>query len=180
MRSMKLIMLPKTIALVGMMGVGKTSIGRKLARQLHVAFKDSDLEVEAAAGQTVANIFEFYGEQAFRDAERRVIARLLDEKPHILSTGVEAFVTEGTRALLKEKAYTVWLRASAETIYPRVARRTHRPQLERGDKREILEGLIEAYEPLYREADIHVECDHQSPDITVDRIIAELEERFWK
>lgn len=179
MASRRLIILPKTIALVGMMGVGKTSIGRRLAKELSVPFKDSDLEVEAAAGQSVTDIFQRYGAQEFHDTERRVINRLLSEKPHILSTGVEAFVTPETRKILKEQTYCVWLRASLETLLPRVSRRTHRPQLEVGDKRAILEGLLAEYEPLYAEADIHIDCNQNSLDLTVETIINALAERFW-
>ena len=181
MRTSKLIILPKTLTLVGMMGVGKTSIGRKLAKQLGVQFKDSDQEVETAAGQTVANIFAWYGEQAFRDTERRIVSRLLtEERPHILSTGVEAFIMPETRKIIKENSYSIWLKASVDTILPRVERRTHRPQLEKGDKKEILKNLIESYNPIYAEADIHIDCDDQAPDLTVDKIIEELAERFWK
>ena len=180
MSTARLIILPKTITLVGMMGVGKTSVGRKLAKQLGVIFRDSDQEVETAAGQTVANIYEWYGETAFKDAERRVVNRLLSDRPHILSTGVEAFIHPETRAIIKEKSYSVWLKASLDTIYPRVARRSHRPQLEKGNKQEILEKLIAEYYPIYNEADIQIECDHQSADLTVDKIIDELETRFWK
>lgn len=180
MRTSKLIILPKTITLVGMMGVGKTSIGRKLAKELSVQFKDSDQEVEVAAGQTVANIFSRYGEQAFRDAERRVINRLLIGKPHILSTGVEAFIMPETRKIIKDNSYSIWLKASVDTILPRVERRNHRPQLEKGDKKKILETLIQDYYPIYSEADIHVDCNDQEPDLTVDKIIEELADRFWR
>lgn len=180
MRTSKLIILPKTLTLVGMMGVGKTSIGRKLSKQLGVQFKDSDQEVEVAAGQTVANIFAWYGEQAFRDTERRIVSRLLTERPHVLSTGVEAFIMPETRKIIKENSYSIWLKASVDTILPRVERRTHRPQLEKGDKKEILKNLIESYNPIYAEADIHIDCDDQAPDLTVDKIIEELAERFWK
>lgn len=180
MTGRRLIILPKTIALVGMMGVGKTSVGRRLAKQLGVPFKDSDIEVEQAAGRSVAEIYDWYGEQAFRDTEKRVIQRLLGEKPHILSTGVEAFITPETRELLKQNAYSVWLKASLNTILPRVERRSHRPQLEKGDKSEILEELIDEYYPVYEKADIHIDCDNQSPDLTVEKIIDELEARFWK
>ena len=179
MSTSRLIILPKTITLIGMMGVGKTSVGRKLAKQLGVLFRDSDQEVENAAGQTVANIYEWYGEQAFKDTERRVIGRLLSERPHILSTGVEAFINPDTRDIIKEKSYTVWLIASIETIFPRVERRSHRPQLEKGNKQEILEQLINEYYPIYAQADIQIKCDQQGADLTVDNIIDELVTRFW-
>ncbi|ARN85276.1 shikimate kinase [Candidatus Nucleicultrix amoebiphila] len=169
---------PKTIALVGMMGVGKTSIGRLLAKRLGLTFKDSDHEVEAAANCTVADIFAWYGEKAFRDTERLVIKRLADEPPHVLSTGVEVFINPDSREIIKKKCISVWLYASLETIYPRVARRSHRPQLEHGDKHEILEDLMKQYYPIYEQADIRVDCDHQPAETTVDRIILEIEKIF--
>src|SRR6202012_1148145 len=107
-------------------------------------------------------IYEWYGEQAFKDTERRVISRLLSERPHILSTGVEAFIDPKTRRIIKENSYSVWLNASLDTIYPRVAHRSHRPQLEKGNKQEIFEQLIKEYYPIYVEADIQIDCDHQS------------------
>lgn len=170
--------LQKTVVLVGMMGVGKTSIGRLLSKRLVVPFKDSDLEVESAANCSVANIYEWYGEQAFKDAERRVVKRLVEEPPHIMSTGVEAFITPECRELIKKHCISVWLAARIETIYPRVARRSHRPQLEKGDKKAILQDLIDKYYPIYAEADIRVDCDNQSPEHTVDEILSILEEQY--
>jgi len=170
--------LPKTVVLVGMMGVGKTSIGRKLAKHLDVLFKDSDQEVEKAAGCSVSDIYDFYGEAAFVDAERRVIARLLDEKPHILSTGVGAFVTPENRATIKHKGFSIWLDASYETLISRVNRRTHRPQLEEGDKSENLKQYMEKFTPIYAEADLHISCDNQPPEKTVELIIDALEKNF--
>lgn len=171
---MGLIKLDRTITLVGMMGVGKTSIGRFLAKQLNVDFKDSDHEVEKAAAQSVADIYERYGETVFKDTERRVITRLLSEKPHVLSTGVEAFIDPTTRAIIKEQSFSVWLAASIDTIYPRVARRSHRPQLEKGNKRDILINLMGQYEPIYAEADVHISCDGQSPELTAEKIVEAL------
>ena len=168
--------LPKTVALVGMMGVGKTSVGRLLAKRLGISFCDSDHEVEAAAQCTVADIYAWYGEQAFKDAERRVITRLVLDPPQVLSTGVEAFITQETREIIKKNCFTVWLHAPLETIYPRVERRSHRPQLEKGDKKQILETLIEKYYPIYEEADIKIDCTQQPLEKTVDKIIESLEE----
>lgn len=171
--------LPKSIVLVGMMGVGKTSVGRKLAERLAVDFHDSDQEVEEAAGCSIANIYRWYGEQAFKDAEGRVIARLLDETPHVISTGVETFVSPKNRDLITQKAFSIWLYAGIETLLPRVTRRNHRPQLDQGDKRQILEKYIADYYPLYEQSDFRVECDHRAADDTVECIIAELNRRFW-
>jgi shikimate kinase len=168
--------LPKTIALVGMMGVGKTSVGRLLAKRLGIGFCDSDHEVETAAQCTVADIYAWYGEQAFKDTERRVISRLVTEPPQVLSTGVEAFITPETREVLKENCFIVWLHAPLDTIYPRVERRSHRPQLEKGDKRKILESLIEKYYPIYAEAHIKIDCTQQPLEKTVDKIIEALED----
>lgn len=167
--------LPKTIALVGMMGVGKTSIGRILAKRLDVPFKDSDHEVEAAAKCSVADIYAWYGEKAFRDTERLVIKRLSADAPHILSTGVEVFTHDDCRELLLENTVTVWLKASIDTIYPRVARRSHRPQLEQGNKKEILEKLIESYYPLYASAHIHVSCDSQTAQHSAESIFLKVQ-----
>lgn len=169
---------PRTVVLVGMMGVGKTSIGRQLAKRLGVSFKDSDHEVEAAAGCSVAEIYEWYGEQAFIDTERRVIQRLMDESPHVLSTGVGAFITPENRDVIKRKGFSVWLNASYKTLLSRVERRTHRPQLEGGDKSKNLRSYIDQFTPIYAEADFHIDCDQQLPDKTVEIIINELQRQF--
>src|SRR5260221_9596910 len=141
--------LPKTIVLVGMMGVGKTSIGRRLAKKLGVEFIDSDHEVELAAKCSVSDIFEIYGEQGFRDVERRVIKRLLSEKPHILATGGGAFADENTRQLIILEGISVWLNADPETLIPRLERRDHRPQFHVGHTAEELKVLLDDYAPLY-------------------------------
>ena len=126
--------IPKTVVLVGMMGVGKTSIGRYLAKALNVPFKDSDHEVEQASGCSVSDIYEMYGEQAFVDVEKRIIKRLMDEPPHVLSTGVGSFIPQESRDLFAQKGISIWLDASYETLLPRVKRRDHRPQLEVKDE----------------------------------------------
>lgn len=171
--------LPKSVVLVGMMGVGKTSVGRKLAKRLSVDFKDSDQEVEKAAGCSVSDIYNWYGEKAFRDTERRVVTRLLSEEPHVISTGVETFIDEETRELILNGSFSVWLYASFETLYPRVVGRSHRPQLETGDKKETLERYISEYYPLYEKADFRVDCDNRVPDVTCDIIVEEIAKRFW-
>src|SRR6478735_279972 len=128
----------KTIVLVGLMGVGKSSVGRRLAATLNLPFRDADNEVEAAAGRSIPEIFAEMGEPAFRDGERRVIARLLDEPPHVLATGGGAFVNAETRALIKSKAIAVWLKADLELLARRVGRKEGRPLLRNRDPMEVL------------------------------------------
>jgi shikimate kinase len=168
--------LTRTVALVGMMGAGKTSIGRRLAAKLDVPFRDADHEIETAAGCTVSEIFGRFGETAFREGECRVIGRLLHEPPHILATGGGAFINANTRARIKSEALSIWLRASVDTILGRVQRRETRPLLRDGDPRETLQKLLAIREPIYAEADIVLEtCDAPHATI-VDRIAGLLEE----
>jgi shikimate kinase len=164
----------KTIALVGLMGVGKSSIGRRLAQRLGLPFVDADAEIEAAAGCTVEEIFQRHGEAAFRDGERRVIARLLDNPPHVLATGGGAFMDPATRALLRARAVTVWLRADLDLMLARVARRNNRPLLKGGDPREVLERLIAERYPVYAEADVTVDSLDGPPELTLERVLAAL------
>ncbi len=171
--------LTKAVVLVGVMGVGKTSVGRRLAKRLSVDFRDSDHEVEQAAGCTVADIYKWYGESAFKDAEQKVLIRLLNEQPCVISTGVETFINPFNRDLIKKQAFSIWLSASLATIIPRVTRRSHRPQLEVGEKEDILKHYIDEYYPLYDEADFKVDCDQRIPEQTVELIIEELDRRFW-
>ena len=168
--------IPKTIVLVGMMGVGKTSIGRYLSKALNVPFKDSDHEVEQASGCSISDVYELYGEQAFVDVEKRVIKRLMDEPPHVLSTGVGSFIPQESRDLIAAKGISVWLDASYETLLPRVKRRDHRPQLENdeGEKEALLKQYIDEYYPIYEEADYRINCDNQLPDKTVAKILEQL------
>ena len=169
------LVVPKTVVLIGMMGVGKTSIGRRLAKKIGMKFTDSDQEVESAAKCSVADIFEIYGESAFHDVERRVINRLLDESTHVLATGGSAFSDEKTKKLIKDKGISIWLSADAETLLPRIERRDHRPQFNtEGDTKETLEKLIEQYSPLYAAADIEIDCNNSTPEATTDQIILEL------
>ena len=168
--------IPKTVVLVGMMGVGKTSIGRYLSKALNVPFKDSDHEVEQASGCSISDVYEMYGEEAFMDVEKRVIKRLMDEPPHVLSTGVASFIPQESRDLIAAKGISVWLDASYETLLPRVKRRDHRPQLEaeEGEKEALLKRYIEEYYPIYEEADYRINCDGQLPDKTVAMILEQL------
>ena len=165
---------PKTIALVGLMGVGKTSIGRRLAQRLELPFADADAEIEAAAGTSIEEIFQRHGEAAFRDGERRVMARLLDAPPRVLAAGGGAFMDASTRALLRSRAITVWLRADLEVMLARVSRRNNRPLLKAGDPRAVLERLIAERYPVYAEADFTVDSIDGPPDATVERVIAAL------
>jgi len=164
----------KTIALVGLMGVGKTSIGRRLAAALGLPFRDADEEIERAAGSTVAEIFATRGEAEFRDGERRVIARLLDEPPQVLATGGGAFVQPQTRALIKAKAVSIWLTADVDLLVKRVARKDHRPLLKGKDPRQVLEQLAAVRNPAYAEADIKVEMTEGSHQQAVDAVLAAL------
>jgi shikimate kinase len=168
----------RTIALVGLMGAGKSSIGRRLAHALGLPFRDADEEVERAAARTIPEIFDHLGEAAFRDGERRVIARLLDEPPHILATGGGAFMSPETRALLAEKAISVWLKADLDVLVRRVGRRTDRPLLKGGDPREVLERLAAERYPIYALADITVESVETAHQATVEMIIQALRTRL--
>jgi shikimate kinase len=164
----------KTVALVGLMGAGKTSIGRRLAQRLGLPFVDADAEIEAAAGGTIEDIFQRHGEAFFRDGERRVIARLLEQPRHVLATGGGAFMDPSTRALLKARAITLWLRADLELMLSRVARRNNRPLLKTGDPRAVLERLIAERYPLYAEADVTVDSLDGPPEATLEGVIAAL------
>lgn len=164
----------RSIVLVGLMGAGKTCIGRRLAERLSMAFRDADVEIEAAAGMTIPEIFEVHGEAAFRDGERRVLARLLGETPHVLATGGGAFMNPRTRALIQAKGISVWLRADLDLLVRRTARRQHRPLLQRGDPRTILRDLMAARDPVYAEAEIVVDSVEGPPEETVNRVAAAL------
>lgn len=164
----------KTIALVGLMGAGKTSIGRRLAQRLGLPFVDADAEIEAAAGTSIEEIFQRHGEAAFRDGERRVIARLLDGPAQVLATGGGAMMDPSTRALLRARAVTVWLRADLDLMLARVARRNNRPLLKGADPRAVLEALIAERYPVYAEADITVDSVDGPPEATLERVLGAL------
>jgi shikimate kinase len=166
---------PKTIVLVGLMGAGKTNIGKRLAVRLHLPFVDADHEIEAAAGETIEEIFEKRGETVFRDGERRVIARLLDAPPHVLATGGGAFMDPQTRAAIRDRAISVWLRADLDLLLARVARRANRPLLKRGDPRQILAQLMEKRHPIYAEADLVVDSLDGPPELTLDQVLKALQ-----
>ena len=164
----------RTIVLVGLMGAGKTKIGRRLAVRLNLPFFDSDNEIEAAAGETIEEIFRNRGEAVFRDGERRVIARLLEQPPHVLATGGGAFMDPATRAVFARRGVSVWLRADLDVLVPRVSRRNNRPLLQRSDPRSVLAELIERRHPIYAEADIVIDSGEGSVEQTTMRVIAAL------
>ena len=164
----------RPIVLVGMMGVGKSTIGRKLAQLLDVPFADADEEIEEAAQLSVAEIFEKFGEPYFRDGERRVIARLLDGGPSVLATGGGAFVQPDTRELIQQRGIAVWLDSDVATLVERVGRRDTRPLLRGGDPNEIVGRLKAAREGAYAEAPIKVMSNAGPHGDTVNRILQEL------
>jgi shikimate kinase len=165
---------PKTIVLVGLMGAGKSSIGRRLAIVLGLPFLDADTEIEAAAGLTIEEIFAREGEAGFRHGERRVIARLLDNPTQILATGGGAFMDPATRALIRERTISIWLKADIELLLARVVRRNNRPLLKQGDPRTVLARLIEERYPIYAEADLTVESVDGPPEATLERVLDAL------
>lgn len=169
--------LNRTVALVGMMGAGKTSVGKRLAARLSVPFCDADHEIEAAAGLTVAEIFERFGEAHFRDGERKVIARLLEEAPHVLAAGGGAYMDAATRAAMSRHAFTVWLKAPVSLLLARVRKRDTRPLLKSGDPRATLEQLLKAREPVYATADMTLESADEPHRVAVEHIVEALKAR---
>lgn len=166
----------RSIVLVGLMGAGKTSIGRRLAARLGLPFRDADSEIELAAGCTIPEIFERYGEREFRNGERRVIHRLLASGQMVLAFGGGAFMDASTRALVRAESVSVWLRCPIATLARRVAGREHRPLLAGGDPMDILARLMGERAPFYAEADLIVECGDESPDATTARVLAAVTE----
>ncbi|WP_050750826.1 shikimate kinase [Paramagnetospirillum magneticum] len=164
----------RTIVLVGLMGAGKSCVGRRLAARLGLDFVDSDAEFEAASGSSISDYFARFGEAAFREGERKVIARLLDGPPVVLATGGGAFVDPTTRERIKAAGTSVWIRADLELLLKRTVGRDHRPLLKQGDPREILGRLMEARYPIYAEADIIVESTDEVPEATVIRVMEGL------
>lgn len=169
--------MPRTIVLVGMMGAGKTTIGRRLAARLDLDFVDADAEIEAAAGCSIEDIFALHGEAAFRDGERRVIARLLERPAHVLATGGGAFCDPRTRARIGERGVSVWLRAEVDLLLRRVGRRGNRPLLKNGDMRATLERLLAERAPIYAEADLAVDTADAPAEETAERVLAAV--RDW-
>ena len=164
----------RSIVLVGLMGAGKTSIGRRLAARLGLPFHDADVEIELAAGCSIAELFARFGEAEFRGGERRVIRRLLAGEPMVLATGGGAFMDPETRATVRRDAVSLWLRAPLPTLVRRVAQRSHRPLLANGDPAQILQGLMDRRHPIYAEADLVVDCGEESPEHTTSHVLDAL------
>jgi shikimate kinase len=165
----------RTVALVGLMGAGKSAIGRRLAQRLGLPFVDADIEIEAAAACTIEEFFERYGEAEFRAGERRVIQRLLDGPPIVLATGGGAFMDAQTRALMRQRAITIWLRAELPVLLDRVVRRNNRPLLKHDDPETVLRRLMAVRYPVYAEADITVDSRDAPAERTTDEVVTALE-----
>ncbi|MGO1119314.1 shikimate kinase [Rhodovibrionaceae bacterium A322] len=166
---------PQKIILVGLMGAGKSCIGRRLAAKLGQPFVDSDTEIEAAAGCSVPEYFEKHGEAAFREGERAVLRRLLTSpESSVLATGGGAFMNDETRQVIKESGVSVWLRADLDLLVRRTSRRDHRPLLKTGNPRDILARLIDERYPVYAQADLVVDSVDGPPEVTVNKVLASL------
>ena len=164
----------RSIVLIGMMGAGKSSVGRRLATRLGIPFVDADAKIEEAAQMTIPEIFQTYGEAEFRSAEARVIARLLDTGPQVLATGGGAFMHPETRAAVRQKGISFWLNAEFDVLMRRVKRRTDRPLLKTGDPAETLKRLMAERHPVYAEADVTIHSRDVPHEKMVDEIIAAL------
>jgi len=164
----------KSIVMIGLMGAGKTSVGKRLADTMGLPFVDSDDEIVDAAGCSIPVIFEKHGEAAFRDLEERVIERLLHESRCVIATGGGAYMRPETRARIEADGTTVWLRASLDILVERTGRRGGRPLLEQGNPREILQGLIDERHPVYENADVIIDTGNDSHEVTVHQIIDAL------
>ena len=161
----------KTIVLVGIMGAGKSTVGKILADRLGMRFIDADQEIERAAGCTITDFFEKYGEVEFRKGEERVISRILAGEPCVLATGGGAFMSEATRLLIKKIATSVWLRVSFEVLAKRLEKRFDRPLLQTADPQQTLKALIEKRYPIYNDADFIVDAKNDGVDITVSKVV---------
>jgi shikimate kinase len=170
--------LDRPVVLVGLMGVGKSTVGRRLAKRLGLSFVDSDAEIEDAAGYPAAEIFERYGESDFRDGERRLVARLIEGSVRVIATGGGAYIDPSTRKLLNERAITVWLDAPVDILAERTSRRDTRAQLRNGDPKAVLERLAEERRPSYQEAHIHVRSGDGAHKDVVEAIVRALEDHL--
>lgn len=164
----------RTVALVGLMGAGKSAIGRRLAHRLGLPFVDADVEIEAAAACTIEEFFDRYGEAQFRAGERRVIQRLLDGPTIVLATGGGAFMDLQTRTLMRQRAVTIWLRAELPVLIDRVGRRTNRPLLKQDNPEAVLQRLMDIRYPVYAEADITVDSRDSPAERTTDEVLEAL------
>lgn len=164
----------RSIVLVGLMGAGKTTVGRRLASRLDLSFVDADTEIEKAAGASIADIFKEFGEAHFRDGEQRVIHRLLSEGPQVLATGGGAFMNPKTREATKEFGISVWLKADLDVLMKRVSRRSHRPLLQNDDPEAVMKRLIDERYPIYATADLSIDSKEGPHDAVVDEIVHAL------
>jgi shikimate kinase len=172
-----LLRLDRSIVLVGLMGAGKSSVGKRLAARLGVAFRDADVEIERAAGSTIEEIFTHHGEAAFREGEQRVISRLLEEPPHVLATGGGAFIQPAIREAVGRRGLSVWLKADLDELVRRTSRRTHRPLLRQGDPRAVLADLLERRGPIYALADLSV-ASEATADLTTSAVLTAIAPYF--
>jgi len=164
----------RTLVMVGMMGAGKSAIGKRLASRLGLPFVDADSEIEQAANATISEIFERDGEAYFRDGERRVIRRLLEGEPKVLATGGGAFVSPETREAIRASAISIWLKADRDLILSRVRRRSNRPLLKTDDPATVIDRLLRERSPIYAEADIHIQSREVAHEEVIDDILAAL------
>jgi shikimate kinase len=163
-----------SLVLIGLMGAGKTTVGRRLAKHIGWRFVDSDDEIAQAAGCSIVDIFSMHGETIFRDLERRVLQRLMQETPCVITTGGGAWMQEPLRRMMQQSATSIWLRAELDVLLARVAHRSHRPLLEQGDKRVILEKLMHDRYPVYAQADLTVDSGDGLHENVVQSIVAQL------
>ncbi len=169
---------PRSIVLIGLMGAGKTAVGRRLANRLDLPFIDADTEIEVAAGASISEIFAEHGEAYFRQGERKVIARLLENGPQVLATGGGAYMNPDTRANIKAHGLSVWLKADIKVLMKRVGRRDNRPLLVAGDPEKVMKKLMEERYPIYAEADVTVESRDVPHDVIVGAVIDALADKL--
>jgi shikimate kinase len=169
----------RAVVLIGMMGAGKSSVGRRLAKALDLPFVDADAEIEKAAGMSITDIFAKHGEPEFRAGERRVVARLLEESASVIATGGGAWMDDTTRAKVRARGVSVWLKAEIDTLLKRVKKRGGRPLLKTGDPEQVLRDLLAVREPVYAEADVTVHSREVPHEVMVSETLAELD-RFLK
>ena len=169
---------PRSVVLIGLMGAGKTAVGRRLANQLDLPFIDADGEIEVAAGASISEIFAEHGEAYFRQGERKVIARLLENGPQVLATGGGAYMNPDTRANIKAHGLSVWLKADIKVLMKRVGRRDNRPLLAAGDPEKVMKRLMEERYPIYAEADVTVESRDVPHDVIVGAVIDALADKL--
>jgi len=170
--------LPKTVVLIGLMGAGKTSVGKRLAERLSVNFLDADREIESAAGCSISDFFAQFGEEEFRRGEERVIARLLKEPACVLATGGGAFMSPDTRKAIRASAFSIWLKADLDVLFERISRRSDRPLLQTENPRQTLQRIMEQRYPVYGQADLVIESVRGSVDQMAERVQQILAEFF--